>query len=144
MKKYTLQELAEHLQAKSYGELSQPITGIAAIDNATAQQLTFLDNPRYNKHLTTTQAGVVILAEPMRELCPTACLVVPNPYVAFAKIAHLFWQLPQVEAGIHPTAVVTDDCQIDESFNVDQHWVIEYNVSIGLKAKMGEGCNLDI
>lgn len=139
MKQYTLNELAEHLQAKSYGELSQPITGIAPLDSATTQQITFLDNPRYKKHLATTQAGVVILAEPMRELCPTACLVVANPYVTFAKIAHLFWQLPQAEPGIHPTAVIAEDCKIDASASIGPQCVIEPGVHIGAEAIIGAG-----
>ncbi|MGL4268930.1 MAG: LpxD N-terminal domain-containing protein, partial [Plesiomonas sp.] len=51
MSGFRLADLAEHLGATVHGDGDTVISGIAALDNAQAGQITFLSNSKYRTHL---------------------------------------------------------------------------------------------
>ena len=61
---FTLGQLAERLGASLSGDATLSITGLAALQEAGAGQLSFLANPQYRKYLATTQAAAVLLTAP--------------------------------------------------------------------------------
>ena len=56
---YTVSQLAERLGATVRGSSEKQLSGLATLQDATAEQLTFLANPQYRKYLSTTQVSCV-------------------------------------------------------------------------------------
>src|SRR5690606_39524714 len=105
---FTLGELAERLGATLRGDAEQRISGLATLQEAGPEQLTFLANPQYRRYLPETRAGAVLLKAADAEGFAGNALVVPDPYLAYAGLSHLFDRKPVAGAGIHPSAVVAE------------------------------------
>jgi UDP-3-O-[3-hydroxymyristoyl] glucosamine N-acyltransferase len=136
---YTLTELAKVLNAELHGN-SCTITGIATLQNAQSGQITFLDNVKYRKYLPETKASAVILARNNLAECPTNALVMDNPYIGYATLAALFEQLPNAQHGIHPSAVIGNNCNIHPTASIGAQCVIGNNVVIGENTIIEAGC----
>ena len=106
------------------------ISGVAGIESAGPGQLTFVANPKYAIAARTTKAAAVIVAEDFPALS-TAMLRSKNPYHDFARALELFYQPPQYEPGIHPTAVVHPSAKIGTGAHIGPYVVIEDDVEIG-------------
>ncbi|AXM98281.1 UDP-3-O-(3-hydroxymyristoyl)glucosamine N-acyltransferase [Pseudomonas plecoglossicida] len=142
----TLGQLAEALGATLQGLEALQITGLATLQEAGTGQLSFLANPKYRKYLDNNQAAAVLLKAADAEGYAGNALIVPDPYLAYARISHLFDPKPKAEAGIHPSAVVAGDAQVDPSASIGPFVVIESgarvaaNVSIGAHCVIGARC----
>jgi UDP-3-O-[3-hydroxymyristoyl] glucosamine N-acyltransferase len=136
----TLGELAEVLGATLRGAQDRTITGLATLQEAGPAQLSFLANPQYRKYLADTQAGAVLLKEADADAFDGDALIVPDPYLAYARISHLFDPKPKAAAGIHPTAVVAEDATIDPSASIGPGAVIESGARIGAGVTIGAHC----
>lgn len=136
----TLGALAERLGAELRGPADLPITGLATLQDAGPQQLSFLANAQYRKHLAGCRAGAVLLTAADAEGFAGNALVVANPYLAFAEISHLFDPRPQAPAGVHPSAVIAADAQVDPSASIGPGVVIESGAVIGARVVLGAHC----
>ncbi|KPY52412.1 UDP-3-O-acylglucosamine N-acyltransferase [Pseudomonas syringae pv. solidagae] len=67
-------------------------------------------------------------------------LLVPDPYLAYARISHLFDPKPKSVAGVHPTAVIAEDALIDPAASVGAFAVIESGVRIAAGVTIGAHC----
>lgn len=126
------------------------ISRIAPLDSAGPGDLSFLSNPRYQQQLAASKAACVIVAPAMRDAAMQrgACIVAPDPYVYFARATQLWKQLhtPALLRGVHPSAVVDPQAQIDPTAYVGPLCVVERGARIGahtvLKSRVtvGENC----
>ncbi len=144
---FTLAQLAEILGAELVGA-SNPntlITGLNTLQQADASQASFLANNKYRQFLPKTKAGVVLVTKAMVVQCPVACLVVNDPYLAYAKLSHCFKPTFDYSAGVHPTAWVSPEAQIAKNAVVGPHCVvnaaavIESDVTLSAGVIVGEG-----
>lgn len=135
--RYTLQAIATKLNLElfiprsSVSNAEMEITGIAPIESARAGQISFLDNSKYQKFLSQTQASAVVIAPGLKEHCHTSAFVSKNPYLDYARIAELFEYVPVAKTGIHPSAIVADSAKIDSSASIGPNVVIEDEVVVG-------------
>ncbi|MFP3409992.1 UDP-3-O-(3-hydroxymyristoyl)glucosamine N-acyltransferase, partial [Pseudomonas sp. SIMBA_065] len=67
-------------------------------------------------------------------------LIVADPYQAYARISHLFDPKPKAVAGIHPSAVVAGDAQVDASASIGPFAVIESGARIEADVCIGAHC----
>ena len=116
------------------------IEHVATLKNATAGDISFLTNLKYRHELQATQASAVILSEKHAGECAVNALVVANPHPAYAKIATLLYADTSAKKGIHPTAVIEQGCQIDDSVWIGAHCTVETGVIIQAGSKIGPGC----
>ncbi len=137
---FTLAELAKLIGAELKGDEGRAITGIAPLQTATSSEISFLHNSRYRKYLSSTKAAAVILSPADAKFCQIDALVVRNPYLAFAKAADLFAYRPKHTTGIHPTAIIGENCQIDPTASIGPYCVIGENVTIQKGSIIGAGC----
>lgn len=137
---FTLGQLAERLGATLRGAADKPIRGLATLQDAGPDQLSFLANAQYRKFLAETRAGVLLLTAADAETYAGDVLVVANPYLAFAQLSHLFDRKPVAAAGIHPTAVIAADAQIEPSASVGAYAVIESGARIAAGVTIGAQC----
>ena len=129
----TLAEVAQALDAEiNGGDPTLFITDIAPIETAKKGQITHLSHRQYRKYLGRTQASAVVLREDDVGACPTASVVVDEPYVAYAKLTRLFDTRPRTPLGIHDTAIV------DASANIGRDVRIGAYVTIGSEASIGD------
>ncbi|NMZ69090.1 UDP-3-O-(3-hydroxymyristoyl)glucosamine N-acyltransferase [Pseudomonas peli] len=137
---YTLGQLAERLGATLRGDTGKPISGLATLQEAGADQLSFLANAQYRKFLSGCQSGAVLLTAADAEGYAGNVLVVANPYLAYAELSHLFDRKPQALPGVHPTAVVAADAQIDATASIGAYAVIESGARIAAGVTVGAHC----
>jgi len=121
-----LREIAERLGCRLEGDGELEIAGVAGMENAGPEHLTFLANPRYAPKVKHTKAGAILVSEALAGVS-IACLVSENPYLDFARALALFYQPPRPAAGIHPLAYVAARAA-----------VVGENCSIGPFAVVGE------
>jgi UDP-3-O-[3-hydroxymyristoyl] glucosamine N-acyltransferase len=136
----TLGQLAEFLGATLRGPADKHITGLATLQEAGPDQVSFLANPQYRKFLATTHAAAVLLKPADAEGYAADALLVPDPYLAYARISHLFDPKPKAPVGVHPTAVVAEDAFVDPAASVGAYAVIESGARIAAGVTIGAHC----
>ncbi len=124
-----LTKIAESLGARLQGE-DREITGVAGIEEAGPEQLTFVANPKYASAARTTRAGAVIVTEDFPAI-EAASLRCSNPYLAFAHAIELFYHPPRYPIGVHSTAVVHPSAKIGKQASIGPYVVVDEDVEIG-------------
>jgi UDP-3-O-[3-hydroxymyristoyl] glucosamine N-acyltransferase len=102
--------------------------GVASLDEANPDDITFLANPKYERHLASTRARVVIVSADTVVPPTLVPLRVRDPYFAFLTILHLF--------NTRSSRMIADNR--DERASVHPTAVIGANVSLGPCAVIGE------
>ena len=135
-----LGQLAEHLGATLRVDFETQITGLATLQEAGPAQLSFLANPQYRKYLADCRAAALLLKAADADGFAGNVLVVPDPYLAYARISHLFDPKPKAPAGIHPTAVIAADAVVDPAASIGAFAVIESAARIAAGVTVGAHC----
>ena len=135
-----LGQLAEFLGATLRGDGDKAISGLATLQEAGPGQVSFLANPQYRKYLVDTQASALLLKPADADHYVGDALLVPDPYLAYARISHLFDPKPKACAGVHPTAVIAADAQVDPAASVGAFAVIESGAQIAANVTIGAHC----
>ena len=125
-----LGELARTLNAECHGDTSIEITGVAGIEDAGPEHVTFVANPKYTAHARTTRAGAVLVNPDFPEI-QAATLRLNNPYLAFARAIEAFYRPPVYAPGVHPTAVIDQSARIGVQAHIGAYVVIGEGAEIG-------------
>jgi UDP-3-O-[3-hydroxymyristoyl] glucosamine N-acyltransferase len=138
----SLAELATHIGAKLEGTSTPdvPIVGIASLNSAGTQQVSFFTNRLYREQLANTRAAAVILASKERRFCQVPRLVMENPYLGYARAARFFNPPLQISPGIHPSAYVSPEAILAPTVSIGPQAVIEEYAILGNDVKIGPGC----
>ncbi len=128
-----LSDLAAALACELRGDGGLDITGVAGLDQAGPDQLTFLANPKYTHKIEHTRAGAVLVPA-WREGLRAAQLISANPYLDFARALALFYRPPRPQPGIHPLASVAGSARIGENASIGPFAVVGDNVVLGRNA----------
>ena len=129
-KSFTLSQLATLLNASIDGPGDTIITGVSGLERATAEQLTFLANPRYSAAAEATRAGAVLVSlQAGRLAVPT--LRVSDPYLAFAQAVALFHEPPTYAPGVHSTAIVAESVKLGQKVHIGAYVVLMERVIVG-------------
>lgn len=145
---YTLEQLAVRLELEFRGDPALLLRGLASLDEAGPDQLSFYNNPRYLDALRNSRAGVVILSPAQASSTEGAVLLAPNPYLSFARASALFARAPAQGVGVHPSAIVDARAVLGIGVAVGPHAVIgagtelEEGVSIGPGCVIGRDCRI--
>jgi UDP-3-O-[3-hydroxymyristoyl] glucosamine N-acyltransferase len=135
-----LGQLAEFLGATLRGATDKEITGLATLQEAGPGHVSFLANPQYRKFLADTHASAVLLKPADAESFAGDALLVPDPYLAYARISHLFDPKPKAAPGVHPTAVIATDAFVDPAASVGAFAVVESGAQIAAGVTIGAHC----
>jgi UDP-3-O-[3-hydroxymyristoyl] glucosamine N-acyltransferase len=136
-------ELANQFQASLVGEASSLFIGLAPLERATQNQISFLSNPLYRQQAADSSAGALIVgksdfehlqANPGKYSAQRVYFIAQNPYATFARMAQYFAKqnTPTHTPGIHASAA------IDPSANIPPSCHIGPFVQIGPNVKLGE------
>src|SRR5690242_16409805 len=120
-------------------EVELLLEGVAPLQTAGPNEVSFLDNRRYASVLDRTLAGAVIVHPDMAARVPTTAvaIVTSEPYAGWARVAALFYPMPPPTPGIHPSAIVADGAIIDPAAEIGPLSVIETGAEIGSGSRIG-------
>ena len=112
------------------------LTEVAAVQDAIACNLSYVESARFAEYIATTGASALILPsnkdlQSKAQARSIAWVSVKNPRLAFARAIALFYQPFQQPPGIHPSAVVDPTAEIGEAVAIGPNAVIQPNVKIG-------------
>ena len=117
------------------------LSGVAPLQSAAPQHLSFLDNRRYADALAATHAGAVLVHPDLVHRVPPGCvaIITDAPYLGWARATALFHPAPPPAPGIHPAAVVDATAQIDPTAEIGPFVVIGTHAEIGAGCRIGAG-----
>lgn len=123
--------------AAAEGELV--LHGVAPLQSATPETVSFLDNRRYLDALKATRAGAVLVHPALAQHVPagTVAIRTTQPYLAWAHVAALFHPTAPARPGVHPAAVVDPSARVDPSAEIGPLAVIEAGAEIGPRCRIG-------
>jgi UDP-3-O-[3-hydroxymyristoyl] glucosamine N-acyltransferase len=144
-----LQEIAAHLGGELYGDGDLEIVGVNRIEDAGSDQITFVANPKYIKHLSTTKAGAVIVSK-RDETIAVGQLVAADPMYAFARVLRLLYpeSANDIESGVAATALVDSSAKLGSDVHVGNFACIGENARLGDRSKVmasayvGRNCSI--
>jgi len=135
---FTLSQVAEHVGAELApgADPNRQIADILPLAEATANDLSFLDNRKYLGALAETSAGACLVRREFAGKLPdgTAGLFTDRPYHALAHALGLFY--PDARRSlVHqgPGGTVHDDADIEDGVS------IEPGATVGARAQIGRG-----
>jgi len=126
----TLQELAEYLGGTVRGDATLVVNGLAPLETAGPDKVTFLANPKYAAKVAETKAGAVLMA-PGNEAYGRNVIELGNPYLGFAKLLTLFYTAAHPPLGVLPEAVLGSNVTLGEGISIYPGAVVGNNVILG-------------
>lgn len=143
-KTFTLEELATFTQSQLIGNPSHPISNVADLESASIEDASFLANPKYEKAMLASKAGVVFVSPDTKLIAERNFLITPDPSRAFQMLVEAFigeaLNLTSGFQDIHPSAVIHETASIGKHVTIGPHAVIEKNARIGNHTTIGAGC----
>ena len=112
-----LGELAQRLGAELRGDTNLRISGVAALEDATETEISFVVSPKYKRLAKQTTAGALIVPPGMEDL-ERPLLVSPNPYLAFAQALALFKERPRAAPGVSLKAHLGDGVRLGQGVSI--------------------------
>ncbi len=112
------------------------ITGVAAVTEAQAQQLSYIEGPKFAAMVNKTAASALILPrdEGLQQQATQnglAWLSTPEPRLTFAHAIKLFYTPFKPNPGIHETAVIDPSATLGKDVHIGPHVIIQEGVRIG-------------
>ena len=125
-------EIAKLVGGTFDGPADPELTGVAALDRATASELSFVAHPKYLPYLAESEAGAILVTETLIPRGSTTLprIVVGDVHRALAEVLRRFHPEPTIPEGIHPSAVIGKNVRIEKG------------VRIGACAVVGDDCTI--
>jgi len=133
-----IEDIARLLGGTLQGDGRREIRGIAALENAGPQDLTYAEGPRALEKAAESPAGG-ILVEPGVTLPGKTTIAVARPKLAFIRAVEALLPAKTPPPGIHPTAVIAPDARLGKDVSVGPFGVIESGVVVGARTRLAPG-----
>lgn len=131
------------MPARVDGDAAREVTGVATLEEASASQISFLSNPKYESMLKTTSAGAVVVSN--EQTVPDGMTVIrhANPYAAIMAImVRVHGYRRHRNVGVHAAAVVDPSARIGRGANIHHGVTIEEGVTVGKNAIFYPGVHI--
>lgn len=144
MTDFTLAQIATALGATLEGDGDLRISGASEPASARADQLALAMDPKYGDGLAqgAAQAAILWQGADWQALGLRAAIFVPRPRYAMSGLTTLMDPGPQIDAGIHPMAVVHPSAQIGAGAAIGPFVVIGADVTLGEGARIASHASL--
>jgi UDP-3-O-[3-hydroxymyristoyl] glucosamine N-acyltransferase len=156
---FSLQQIAEAVEARLQGDGNIQVGGVASIGSATPNDLVFVEDEKYLSQALQSGAGAVIaggFAETSSSTSAGAAsaisaslnskplLICSHPKLTFARAARFLQDgnRRRREAGVHATTVVHASARLSGNVSVEEHATIGENAEIGENTRVGAGCTI--
>ncbi len=135
-----VRELAAALSTTFEGDGEKQVGGVADIDGAGSDELSFAANRKALEKANLSAAGCLIVPNDFANPTGRTIIRAANPRGAFAHAVMLLYPRRAVRPGIHPTAVVSPSASIDPTVEVGPHATVGDGAHIGSGSVVGPGC----
>lgn len=114
---FSAAQIAQIIGGQIEGDGNVSVGSFGKIEEAKAGQLAFLANPKYEEHLYSTGASIIIInqSQQLKQPVSATLIRVPDAYSAFASLLDAYQKIRtqqlsgiQEPAYIHPTATMGD------------------------------------
>jgi len=133
---FTLGRLAQALGATLEGDPARVVRGVAPLESAGPDDVSFLTDTRYRAAAQASRAGAFVAGAGVTGL-PAPILRVAAPQQAMIDLLLLFHPAPPLVPGVHPSAVVAADARVDATAAVGPLAVIETGARLGPGVRVG-------
>ena len=146
---FTLGEIAEHVSGEVSGNPEILITGINSLEQATQGEISFFAASRYRQQVAQTKASALLVARRL-DMFSGPQVIVPNPSLAYAKVAALFSPPVARHPGISDRAYIGKSAllgknvsvypfvHVGKSAQIGNEVVLFPGVFVGDRAKLGD------
>ncbi len=149
---FSIEQLAEMTGAKATGAdvAHRSFLDVCPLDQASATDVSFLDNNKYKSDFLKSAAGLCIVRPEFAATAPDgmALLLTADPYTAYALVASAFYPATYRDAMISPratiqaTAKIGENCSIAPGVHIAAQVVIGDNCVIGANTDISQGCEI--
>ncbi len=139
MKSVSLQALAAHVDGRLIGEEAHEVDSVAALSDATNNQVTFLNDKKYKAQLAECQAGLVLIRDEYQDAFTGNKIICDNPYYAYALIAQLLDNSPELVSFHSDNASIADSANVDVSARIGANAVIDEGAQVGANCMIASG-----
>ncbi|MBQ3580114.1 MAG: UDP-3-O-(3-hydroxymyristoyl)glucosamine N-acyltransferase [Bacteroidales bacterium] len=138
MTQFTAGRMAQMLKATLEGDTNAIITRPSKIEEAGEGSITFLANLKYEQYFYDNQPTAVIVDRKFKPSKPvtSTLLRVDNPYMAVAKVLHIFNTTNAPKKGISCHSRKGRRCKIGKGCYIGHYAVLANNVTIGDNVKI--------
>lgn len=152
----SLGSIVDALGGELHGDAGVIIDGLAPLETAGHQHLSFLSHPKYQKQLAASQAACVIVSPQMQDVAQArgACIVADQPYLYFARVTQLWKKslakttTPLVHASavidpgafVHPSARIGALCVVERGARIGANTELKSRVTISEHCVIGDRC----
>jgi UDP-3-O-[3-hydroxymyristoyl] glucosamine N-acyltransferase len=139
---FTAAQIAMLISGRIEGDASATVDSFGKIEEAKANQLAFLANPKYEEYLYTTQASVIIINETqeLKQPVSSTLIRVPDAYSAFATLLHKYQEiLRQQMSGVQEPSYIHKSAVIGQNVFIGAFTYISENVQLGNNVKIFPG-----
>jgi UDP-3-O-[3-hydroxymyristoyl] glucosamine N-acyltransferase len=121
--------------------LGHRITGIAALDRAAPDDLTFLDKARYVAQLPGSGAGACLTTQEYASAVPSriSVLCVREPYRAFVEVTRRLFPAAERPSSLHQSGGLASGAFVHPSARLESGVTLDPGVVIGPQAEIGAG-----
>lgn len=113
----TLREIADLVGGEVIGDDRIRVTGINPLDKASPGEISFFIDKRYKEGLKKTRASAVLVPE-VSDIYHGHQVVVPNPALAYGRVARLFAPPEPRFQGISDRAVIHEKCRVGKNTSI--------------------------
>ncbi len=140
----TIRQIAEALNADAVGALDLEINGLAEPAKAGPDRLALAMSPKFAEGLAAGHARAAVLAPGMdwQAYGLEAAIIAPRPRFAMAGLTSALDSGPELDPGIHPSAVIHPSAEIGEGSAIGPFVVIGRSVVVGARARIGAHCSI--
>jgi len=135
---WLLSELACAIGGRVDGDAGRRVRGVATLDDASPDDLSFFTNPRYRAALEQTRAGAILVG-PEAKIEGHDLLVAPDPYLALAEILDRMHPASRPSPGISADARVAPGAALGLDVTIGPFAVVGSSVRLGDRVVCGAG-----
>lgn len=143
--KFSASQIAQLINGKIEGDPESTVDSFGKIEEAKAGQLAFLANPKYEDHLYTTGASIIIINESLELKQPvTSTLIrVSDAYAAFAGLLDAYQQMQAgMLSGIQDPVFIHPSATTGNNVFIGAFACLNENVTVGDGTKIHSGVYL--
>lgn len=135
---FSAEMIASYLEGEIIGDKEVKVCSVAKIEDAEEGSLAFLANPKYEHHIYTTKASIVLINDTFtpKEGVKATLIQVKDAYKAFASLLDLYVANKPQKSGIASNASISPNAKIGENVYIGAFAVIEDGVVIGDNSKV--------
>lgn len=140
---FSAAQIAVMVNGKIEGDENKTVSGFGKIESAKKNELTFLNNLKYEDFLYSSEAGIILVNEDfkLKQEVKATLVRVKDAYTALALLLNKYEELNKQQlTGIQQPVYIDASAQYGDNVFIGAFCYIGKNVSIGNNTQIAAGC----